>query len=348
MALEDPATRARARAALAEIALSTEEPARAADLARASARELERAGDVRNAVLLRLVAARAEILLGRLGEARNVVDETLARADLPADLRASALLAKAEIAIRSVSAIHAREALLAARRALDGAPHPLLARALVALEEELSRPVASLVHGGVVRQADLFVVEDMSRGDVLLVDACRCLVVAGRAIVPLARRRTLFALLLQLARAFPASVPRDELASQAFEARRVNESHRARLRVEIGRLRKLLAGLGASPEATRDGYLLASSRPLAVLLPPEGDLGEDARIALLLRDGAAWSARGLAEHAGVSMRTAQRVLASLVERGVATRTGSGNNVRYTRPGTPIASRMLLLGLLPRT
>nr|WP_276600403.1 MULTISPECIES: HTH domain-containing protein [unclassified Nannocystis] len=103
-------------------------------------------------------------------------------------------------------------------------------------------------------------------------------------------------------------------------------------------------GLAAAPVASEDGYVLASERDVAVLLPPTDD--EAARLGLLLGDGAAWSAQALAEHAGVSRRTAQRALQLLVERGVVVRTGKGKDVRYTRPGAPIASRMLLLGLVP--
>ena len=340
----DPRARAHARAALVEIALSTGDPAPAARAAKASAAELDRLGDARNAAMQRLVLARAEVLLGRLTEARRIVEEVLA-AELSADLRAVACLAQAEIAIRALSAFAARDALARARRCLEAAPNALLARELVALEQELSRPIARLLRRGAVRGADLFAIEEVSRGEVLLVDACRRLAIGGRVTIPLARRSVLFALLLDLGRAWPAAVPRDRLAMHAFEARRVNESHRARLRVEIGRLRKVMDGLAAEPVATADGYALESKREVLVLLPPSDD--EAARIAILLGDGAAWSAQGLAEHAGVSKSTAHRALASLVESGAAIRTGKGKDVRYTRPGTPIASRMLLLGLVPK-
>ncbi|PTL76670.1 helix-turn-helix domain-containing protein [Vitiosangium sp. GDMCC 1.1324] len=342
---DEPLTRARARAALVELELSTGDPTPAARAAKASADELARLGDARNAAMQRLVLARAEVLLGRLGEARRVVEEVMAT-ELAPDLRAVALLAQAEICLRAIATTDARDALSHARRALEGAPNHLLARALVALEQELSRPVARILRGGVLHDADLFAIEDVSRGEFLLVDACRRLVIGGQIRIPLARRPVLFALLLVLGRAWPASVPRDELAARAFDVRRVNASHRARLRVEIGRLRKVMAGLGAEPLATPDGYALSSTREVAVLLPPSED--EVARVALLLGDGASWSAQGLAEHAGISKRTAQRALGALVASGGAIRTGTGRDVRYTRPGTPIASRMLLLGLVPKT
>jgi hypothetical protein len=232
-----------------------------------------------------------------------------------------------------------------ARDALGVAPNDLLARALVALEAELSRPLARLEQRGAQRDADLFAIEAASDGQVFLVDACRRLVTAGRATIPLAKRPVLFALLLVLGRAWPADVPRDELAARAFDTKRVNASHRARLRVEIGRLRKVLQGVG-EPVATVEGYVLATPRDVAVLLPPSDD--DASRLAILLGDGAWWTAQAMAEHAGVSKRTAQRALAALAESGAAVRAGTGKDVRYARPGAPIASRMLLLGLVPKT
>jgi hypothetical protein len=113
--------------------------------------------------------------------------------------------------------------------------------------------------------------------------------------------------------------------------------------VEIGRLRKAMEGLAAGPVATREGYALSSKRDVAVLLPASDD--EVARVAILLADGASWSAQELAEHAGFSRRTAQRALRSLVENGGAIRVQSARGIRYSRPGTPVASRMLLLGLV---
>jgi hypothetical protein len=340
---DDARLLARVRAALVEVALGEGDPARAAGAARASAEELARLGDERNAAMQRLVLARAEVLLGRLGEARSVVADVLA-AELAPDVRAVASLAEAEIATRALAATTAREALVRARRALEGAPNRLLAREVAALEGELSVPVARLERGRETRDADLFAIEDAVRGDLFLVDACRRIAIAGRARVPLAKRPVLFTLLVELARAAPGSVPRDALAARAFDARRINASHRGRLRVEIGRLRKLLDDLGAEPVATADGYALASRREVALVVPRAED--DVTRVAILLGDGASWSAQRVAESAGISRRTAQRALGDLVATGRAARTGSGRNVRYHRPGTPIASRMLLLGLAP--
>jgi hypothetical protein len=342
----DPLARARIAAALVEISLPDGDIAAAARAARASADELARLGDARNAAMQRLVQARAEVLLGKLAEARHVVGELLeASASLPAEVVAVAWLARAEIAVRALAATEARESLTRARRALEGAPNELLARALVSLESELSVPVARMDRGGVQTDADLYAIEAASSGDVLLIDACRRVAIAGRTTIPFARRPVLFALLLALSRSSPDGVARDELAALAFDVRRVNGSHRSRLRVEVGRLRKVVAGL-AEPVATSDGYALRSTREVVVLQPRSDD--DDALLGMLLGDGASWSAQALAEHAGVSKRTAQRALAVLVETGSVVRSGTGIGVRYTRPGPRVASRMLLLGLVPTT
>jgi len=338
-------SRARVRAALAEVALADGDALRAREAAGAAGDELERLGDHRNAALQRLVVARAHVLLGELVSAERVVASVMAAADdakLPPELLAVAALAQAEIAVRSVKAEAARAALVRARHALETSPHELLARAVVALEAGLTQPIAKLLHRGAARDADLFGIEDASRGHVMLVDGCRRVVVAGKATLRFSRRPVLFALLLVLARSWPQPTTREALVREGFEARRIDDSHRARLRVEMGRLRTMLSGI-AEPVATKGGFELRSVREVVCLLPPED---EAARISLLLGDGASWSARMLAEHAGVSARTVQRALASLVERGLAVRHGTGTKARYARPGTPIASRMLLLGLLP--
>ncbi|HEX8792093.1 MAG TPA: helix-turn-helix domain-containing protein [Polyangiaceae bacterium] len=334
---------ARVRAALVEVALGEGDVARAVADARASAHELTLLGDLRNAAMQRLVLARAAVLLGRVGEARGAVAEVLAT-ELPPDVRAVASLAEAEIATRALAATDARSALSRARPALERTPNRLLAREIDALEAELSRPVARLESSGAATDADLFAIERAANGALFLVDACRRLVVAGRARIPLARRPVLFTLVVELARAAPASVRRDVLAARVFEARRINASHRGRLRVEIGRLRKLLDGLDAEPVATADGYALVSRRKVALLVPRDQD--DASRVALLLGDGATWSAQRVSETAGISKRTAQRALGDLVASGRAVRIGSGRNVRYHRPAMPIASRMLLLGLAP--
>jgi hypothetical protein len=338
--------RARIRAALAEVALGEGDAVRAMKEAKEASDALARLGDGRNAAMQELVVARAEILLGKLGNARRRVDELLAKS-LDADVRGVALFASAEIAVREVSATRAKERLAQARDAARETANGLLERTVAAFASELTRPIARIVNGDREIDADLFAVESASAGDVLLVDACRRLVVAGRATVRLARKPALFTLLRVLALAAPASVPRDELAAAAFDVKRPNASHRARLRVEIGRLRKELAGI-AEPVATKDGYALESSpRPVSVLHPPADTA--DATVALLLADGAAWTAQAVADHANVSKRTALRALSALADAGKVMRVTKGKDVRYVAPArSAIASRLLLLGLAARS
>lgn len=342
-ASRDPLLGARASAALAEVAITRGDAAEALRSAERAAASLEQLGDTRNAAMQRLVVARAEVLLGRSTAARDTVSGVVATS-LPEDVRAVAQLALAEIAVRELAPSRATRAIAAVRDVLDRVPNELLARAVTSLEAELSRPIARLDEAGALKDVDAFGIEAAFQRAVV-VDACRRLVASGRATVPLARRPILFALLLPLARAFPGDVPRDELAKRAFEAKRLNDSHRSRLRVEVGRLRKELEGL-VSLTATPSGYALSSERPIVVLLPPSDD--HDANVALLLGDGAAWTAQAIAEHAGISKRTAQRALSSLVEAGRAAKLGSGRNVQYASASAPIASRLLLLGLVPLT
>lgn len=336
---------ARVRAALAEVALGEGDATRAIEEAKSAKGALERLGDVRNAVMQELVVARAEILLGKLGNARRRVDDLLA-STLDGDVRSVALFASAEIAARELSATRAKERLTAAHESAREAAHALLERTIASFSSELSRPIARIVAERRESDADLFAVEAASSGDALLVDACRRIVIAGRATVRLSKKPVLFALLRVLALAAPASVPRDDLAATAFDVKRPNASHRARMRVEIGRLRKELAGI-AEPVATKDGYVLESERPVQVLLPPTDT--PDATVAMLLADGAAWTAQAIADHANVSKRTAQRALAALAEAGRVTRIAKGKDVRYVAPArSAIASRLLLLGLAARS
>lgn len=335
-----PLERARAEAALVEIAVTRDPPRAAARAARSSVARLTRLGDRRNVAMQQLVLARIEVLLGRLNEARALVD-AVAQRPLAPDLRAVTWLASAELAIREGSAIAARSALTNARRTLVQSPHALLSRALTALEAELTRPLARLRTGAGTALADLFAVGRAARG-ALLVDACRGAVVRDSTSVSLARRPVIFRLLRLLAQAWPEPASRDDLARAGFEVRNVNASHRVRLRVEMGRLRVLLRPVASAVEATPTGYALRA-RAVKVLLPLSDD--ESSRAAFLLGDGAAWSTRQLAEHAGISMRTAQRALAALLAKGEVVRVGVGSGLRYLRPGAPVASRMLLLGLV---
>lgn len=339
---DDPLLQRRASAAKLEIDLLWGRAASVAQEAAEVAAELEALGDARNAAMQRLVVARAEVLRGRLGEARRTVDEVLAQPQLGAEIRAVAMLAQAENAVRARLPSRADALLDELDGALVQAPHELMLRAAAALREQLRAPVARLGSSGTDQEVSLFGIELASNGNQLLVDTCRAAVLAGRAEISFASRPVLFALLVSLARSWPQVCSRDTLMREALGARRSNESHRARLRVEIGRLRKVLAGI-AEPRAREDGYTLVSDRAVVVLTPLSND--EAARVSILLGDGAAWSARAVAEHLGVSIRTAQRALWTLVEGGRARRFGAARDVTYAGSQPAIASRLLLLALL---
>lgn len=338
-----PLLTARVRAALVEVELDRGEAHRAAREAAEVVVALERLNDLHNASMLRLVQARAEVFLGRLADAARTLDDVVERA-LPPVLRALGWLAKAEIAIRSAEPTRATRALKRARALLRRSPHELLSRALDSLERDSLLRVARIARGANVTEANLFDIEKLSERSCLLVDACRRFVRGGAVTVPLVRRPVLFALLSELAAAWPEPVARDDLICRAFHVGRPNESLRVRLRVELGRLRSLMDGLHANVVATPVGYALGSKREVVRLLPLSDD--EGARIAVLLGDGASWTARALAESVGVSPRSVQRALQKLLERQVVEKVGAGKDQRYVQKGAPVASRMLLLGLIP--
>lgn len=339
---KDPLLRQRAQAAKLEIDLLWGRAAAVAREAALVATELDALGDAHNAAMQRLVIARAEVLRGRLGEAHRTIEQVLARTQLAPEIRAVAMLAQAENAVRARQASQADAVLGALDRALVVKPNELLERAAASLRAQLRAPVARLTSNGAEREVSLFEIERASNGDQLLVDACRSTMLAGRAVLSFASRPVLFALLLALARSWPQPCARDSLMREALGARRPNESHRARLRVEIGRLRRVLEGI-AEPRARNGGYVLESERPIAWLAPLSNDGA--ARVSILLADGAAWSARAVAEHLGVSLRTAQRALSTLVEAGGARRLGGARDVSYAGSRPAIASRLLLLALL---
>jgi hypothetical protein len=281
----------------------------------------------------RLVASRALVLLGDLDGAWREIRS------IPPALADVAALVRAEVAVRRLEASKALRAL----GEIAQSTHALLVRAAAAMRADLENPVARIRDRQNVREVSLLEVEAASSGDAFLLDTCRRLVRAGRATIRLARRPLLFELLLAVSESWPDGSDRDDLARRVFGARRPNESHRVRLRVEIGRLRKVLVGV-AAVNSTRAGYALSSARPVKILLPLTDD--EATRLGMLLGDGAAWSAQDLAEHSGVSKRTALRTLESLVASGRVLRTGRGKETRYTSATGRIASRMLLLGLVP--
>jgi DNA-binding transcriptional ArsR family regulator len=337
--------RARCHAAEAEIALAARDlrwPARALDSA---ARALEALGDHENALHARLVAVRRLLLLGRLDDADAAL-AALEIAGAPAALTALAELTRAELALRRVHVTAAAAALDRARAAAQIAGIPALIAEIERARGALSAPSARLVRSGSARTIRLDEVEAIFASGDLVIDACRLRVRSGLDAASLAGRPVLFALVSALAEAWPADVSRDALVERAFGVRAANASHRARLRVEIGRLRAELRSL-ARVDATPRGFTLAPSTAssVVVLAPPiDGPAGA---IRALLDDGEPWSTSALACALGGSQRTVQRALRELEGSGAVRSVGRGRSQRWLAPAPDgFATTLLLPGSLP--
>ncbi|MEB2485450.1 helix-turn-helix domain-containing protein [Burkholderia multivorans] len=332
--------RARCVVAEAEIALAARDlgwPSRALDAACAT---LDAHGDRANAALARHVGVRRLLLIGRVDEAERRL-ATLDPTPLPAASRAAHELIAAGIAMRRVRAQEARAALARAREAALAAGVAALTAEIDAAGRMLVAPAARLVAQHTSRAVRLDDVEALFASNALVVDACRYTVRDPRTTVPLARRPVLFVLARALGEAWPADVPRDALIAAAFRTRHPDDTHRARLRVEIGRLRALLRPL-ANVTATPRGFALEplGPRDVVVLARPVDDRHAD--VLALLADGEAWSSSALALALGASQRTVQRALDALAEAGKAHAFGRGRARRWTTPPLPGFATTLLL------
>ena len=301
--------RARCVVAEAEVALAMRDLRGSPRTLAAASATLEAHADRANALHARLIAVRRLLLLGRLDEAASALSRLDARF-LPPSLLAVAELATAEVALRSLRTAPARAALVRAHDAAVRARVPALLAEVAEARAALDRPAARRVHAGHEQPLRIDEVEALLASGALVVDACRRGLRAGATWLPLARRPVLFALARALAEAWPGDVDRHTLIAHAFRTRRPDETHRARLRVEIGRLRALVAPL-ARIEASARGFALTplGERDVIVLLPPID--GDQASLLALLADGAAWSTSALALALGASQRTVQRALVEL-------------------------------------
>src|SRR5512134_1931455 len=337
--------RARCVVAEAEVALAMRDLRGSPRTLAAAAAALEARADRANALHARLIAVRRLLLLGRLDEAAGFlarVEVDVGARGLPPSLLAVARLAAAEVALRSLRIAPAQAALARAHEAAERARVPALLAEVAEARAALDRPAARRVHAGHEQPLHLDEVEALLASGALVVDACRRGLRAGVTWRSLARRPVLFALARALAEAWPRDVDRHALIARAFGARRPNESHRARLRVEIGRLRALAAPL-ARIEASARGFVLTprGERAVLVLLPPiEGD---QASLLALLADGAAWSTSALALALGASQRTVQRALVELEAAGRVRSIGRARAQRWLSP--PLAGFTTIL-LLP--
>jgi hypothetical protein len=336
----EPLARARCIVAEAEIALASRELGDSDRPLAAAIETLDAHGDVRNALHARGVAIRRLLLLGRVAEAEHA----LARVELaaaPPMLLCAFELMSAGVAVRC---LRTRDARAAIERAAQAAQRSGIASLLAEVDtarRALEIPAARHIADGTVRPLVLEEVEALLASDAFVVDECRHVVRDPRAVVPLARRPVLFALARALAEAWPNDAPRDTLIAHAFEVSRPNESHRARLRVEVGRLRRALRAI-ASLEATPRGFIMKPrrAREVVVLARPLDDA--HGRVLALLSDGEAWSSSSLAMALGVSQRTLQRELMALEQDGKIVSFGRARAQRWHAPPIGGFTPVLLL------
>jgi tetratricopeptide (TPR) repeat protein len=342
---KEAVARARCVVAEAEIALVSRDlgwPAKALDAARAT---LEARGDQINAAHARNLEARRLLLIGRLDEAERALAE-IDPTPLPPASRAAYELVVAGIAIRRLQTKMARAALTRAAYAARKANISALQAEVESASLVMNTPAARLMVRGEERLLLLDDVEALLASKALVVDACRHVVREAGVVVSLATRPVLFALARALAEAWPADVSRGTLLARAFRAKYADESHRARLRVEVGRLRTALRKL-ADVSATEQGFALTPrhAREIVVLAPPVEE--QHAAVLAFLADGESWSSSALAIALGTSPRTVQRAFDSLAAAGKVQSFGRGRARRWMTPPVPgFPTTLLLPGPLP--
>jgi len=339
----EPLARARCVVAEAEVALALRDFGAEPQRLDAAAQALAARGDRANARHAELIALRRHLLLGRL-EAAHAALDTLDLEGAPAAHHALAALAAAEIALRSLRTRDARLALQRARTTATQAGIPALSAEIAQVEASLRRPAARILHAGHEQPVTLDDVEALLASGTLVVDAMRHAVRDATGMASFARRPVLFALLRALATGWPGDVDRNALIARVFRTRQPDETHRARLRVEIGRLRRLLAPF-ADLTATTRGFQLTphGTRGAVVLAPPVE--GEQGALHGLLADGTAWSTSALALATGDSQRSVQRALAAMEAAGQVRAIGRARAQRWVAP--PLAGFTTIL-LLPAT
>jgi len=337
---KEAVARARCIVAEAEIALVSRDlgfPAKTLDAARAT---LDAHGDRLNAAHARYLEVRRLLLIGRLDEAERILAH-LDPAPFPPASRTSHELVIAGIAMRRLRATVARAALARAERAARAAQIPALTAEVENATRVLNTPAARAIRRGEVRLLLLDEIETLLASKALIVDAVRHVVRTDRTVVSLARRPVLFAVARTLSEAWPEDVSRETLVVRAFGSRFTDESHRARLRVEIARLRRVLRAV-ADVSATTLGFALRprGARDVVVLARAADD--DHADVLALLADGESWSSSALALALGRSQRTVQRALDALAASGKIQSFGRGRARRWITPPVPGFATVLLL------
>lgn len=330
--------RAKCVVAETEIALASRDLGWSAKMLDTARMTLEAHGDHVNAAHARNLETRRLLLIGHLDE----VECSLAECDpasFPPALKATHELVVAGAAMRRLQTKTARAALARAEWAAHDTGIPALTAEVENASRVLNTPAARLIKRGKERLLLLEEVEALLASEALVVDACRHLVRDKSTVVPLASRPVLFALARLLGEACPGDVPRDRLIEEAFRTKFINESHRARLRVELGRLRKMLLGL-AEVSATQQGFVLTPCNTGEVVVLARPIEEKHAGVLALLDDGEPWSSSALA--LGTSQRTVQRALNSLTAAGKVQSFGHGRARRWMTPPVPGFTTTLLL------
>ena len=342
---KEAVARARCVVAQAEIALVSRDlswPVKELEAARVT---LEAHGDRLNAAHARHLEVRRLLLIGRIDEAACTLVQ-LNPSPFPPASRTAHELVVAGVAMRRLRTRTARAALARAERAARDAGIPALTAEVERALHALSTPAARLIASGKERTLLLDDVEALLASEVFIVDACRHVVRHDGTMVSLATRPVLFGLARTLGEAWPDDVPRDVLIARAFGSKFVDESHRGRLRVEVGRLRTKLRAL-ADVSATKRGFALMPrhAREVVVLARPVED--QHATVLAFLADGESWSSSGLALALGTSQRTVQRALDSLAAEGKVQSVGHGRTRRWmTPPVLEFTTTLLLPAPLP--
>jgi hypothetical protein len=293
-----------------------------------------------NAAQARYLEVRRLLLIGRLDEAERTLGE-LDPAPFPPASRAAYELLVAGIEMRRLRTKTARAALARAALSAQHAGIPALMAEVDSASLVLNTPAARLIAGGEERLLLLEDVEALLASKALVVDACRYVVRDENKGVSLARRPVLFALARALAEAWPGDVPRGTLIARAFRTRFADESHRARLRVEVGRLRTMLRTL-AGVNATTRGFALVPRRAHEVVVLARPVEEKHAAVLAFLADGESWSSSALALALGASQRTVQRAVDSLAASGKVQSFGRGRARRWMTPPMPGFTTTLLL------
>jgi hypothetical protein len=293
-----------------------------------------------NAGFARYLEIRRLLLIGHLDEAERLLAD-LDPSHFPPASRTFHELVVAGIAMRRLRTKEARAALTRAERGAQQAGIPTLMAEVESASRILNTPAARLVACGEERLLLLEDVEALLASKAIVVDACRNLVRHADTVISLARRPVLFALARALGEAWPEDMPRDLLLARAFRARFVDESHRARLRVEMGRLRRKLRSV-ADINATKRGFALVPHRGREVVVLARPVEEEHADVLAFLTDGESWSSSALALALGASQRSVQRALDSLAAEGKVQSFGRARSRRWITPPVPGFTTILSL------